>query len=54
MSCCYIFFGFFKIEEWLKDIKRDWSHIQGKEELKILKTYVAIGNHYLNIYLSKK
>ena len=42
------------MEQWLKDIKRDWNHIQGKEELKILKTYVAKGNRYINIYLSKK
>ncbi|XP_043524218.1 uncharacterized protein LOC122536150 [Frieseomelitta varia] len=42
------------IKEWLKDIKRDWNHIQYKEEFKILKTCVAIGNYYLNIYLSKK
>ena len=51
---CNTFSGFFKIEDWLKDIKRDSNHIQDKEELKILKTHVEMGNRYENIYLSKK
>ncbi|CAD1472536.1 unnamed protein product [Heterotrigona itama] len=42
------------IEEWLKDIKRDWNHIQDIEEFKILKTHIAMANRYINIYLSKK
>ncbi|XP_043521012.1 uncharacterized protein LOC122534441 [Frieseomelitta varia] len=43
-----------KIEDWLKDIKRDSNHIQDKEELKIPKTHVAMENRYAKIYLSKK
>ena len=55
ISCHYVTFpGLFKIKEWLKDIKRDWNYIQEKEELKILKTHVALGNRYANIFLSKK
>ncbi|CAD1480935.1 unnamed protein product, partial [Heterotrigona itama] len=42
------------IEEWLKDIKRDWNHIKDIEEFKILQTHVAMGNRYANISLSKK
>ena len=42
------------MEEWLKDMKRDWNHIQGKKEFKILKTHVAMESRYINIYLSKK
>ncbi|XP_043509465.1 uncharacterized protein LOC122528435 [Frieseomelitta varia] len=39
------------VEKWLENIKRDWNHIQDKEEFK---TYVGMGNRYINIYLSKK
>ncbi|XP_043514177.1 uncharacterized protein LOC122530875 [Frieseomelitta varia] len=42
------------MEEWLRDMKRDWNCIQDKEEFKILKTHVAMENRYINIYLSKK
>ena len=54
MSCCNTISEFFKIEEWLKDIKRDWNHIQDKDELKIFKTCAVSGNRYLYISLSKK
>ncbi|XP_043515094.1 uncharacterized protein LOC122531337 [Frieseomelitta varia] len=51
--CLILLLGsiFLMIEDWLKDIKRDSNHIQDKEELKILKTHVAMENRYANIYL---
>ena len=53
MSSYNTFFGFFKIEEWLKNIKRVWNHLQDKEKVKILKTLV-MGNPYTNIYVRSK
>ena len=54
LSLFILFSAFLKIEEWLKDIKCDWNHLHNIEEFEILKTHVAMGNCYTNIYLSKK